>query len=115
MQATLSQAIERCLLDLERFLEIWPLVTSRDLLQALEACSGKTISLFTAGEGPGRIEILVDCDKGRAAVDAGAGAHWGAWQPSGSGAHVLLDDHSGEWQLSALTAGATATWAPASK
>jgi hypothetical protein len=115
MQATLSQAIESCLLDLNRFLEVWPLVTNRDLLQALEACSGKRISFFAAGDGPGRIEILADCDAGRAAVDNGSGARWGAWQPSGSGACVVLDDHSGEWQLSALTAGATVSWAPAAK
>ena len=82
MQATLSQAIERCLLDLDRFLEVWPLLTSRDLLQALEACSGKTIHLFAAGTAPERIEILVDCDAGRAAVDTGTGARWGRGRPA---------------------------------
>ena len=112
MQATLSQVIERCLLDLDRFLEVWPLLTSRDLLQALEACSGKTIHLFAAGTAPERIEILVDCDAGRAAVDTGTGARWGTWQTSGPSACVALDDQSGEWRLSALSVGATLTWAP---
>jgi hypothetical protein len=112
MQATLSQIVERCPLDLDRFLEVWPLVTSRDLLQALEACSGKTIHFFGTQAASERVEILVDCEAGRAAVDSGSGARWGTWQTSGPGACVTLDDQTGEWQLSALSAGATLTWAP---
>lgn len=112
MPTTLSQAIERCSLDLDRFLEVWPLLTSRDLLQVLEACAGKTIDFFGAGAPPERIEIVVDCDAGCAAVDAGSGARWGTWQPSGNGARVILEDGSGEWHLSALSAGAKLSWEP---
>jgi hypothetical protein len=112
MQCTVSQAIERCTLDLDRFLEIWPLLTSHDLLQALEACSGKTVSLCvaTAADGAGRVEILLDCDSGRAAVDAGSGGRWGQWQSDGDSARILLEDKSGEWRLSKMALGATLAW-----
>jgi hypothetical protein len=116
MQVTLTQAVERCLLDLERFLEVWPLLTSRDLLQALEALSGKTVSLYVAAPagGDARVELLVDCDAARAAIDAGSGARWGSWKTEAAGARLTLEDGSGDWQLAGLTAGASLSLVPRS-
>jgi hypothetical protein len=114
MQTTLSHAVERVVLDVERFLEVWPLFTSHGLLQHLEASSGKTVSVYVAGpdQGPERIEILLDCDAGRAALDSGSGLRLGSWLADGSGARIPLEDGSGEWHLSGTSPGATATWRP---
>ncbi len=116
MESTLSIAVERCSLDLERFLELWPHLTSRDLLQALEACQGKSVGLFVAapGDNPARVEILVDHEAGRAAVDNGTGAKWGPCAAEASGVRITLDDSSGEWILSGMSAGATVRWVPRS-
>ena len=114
METTLSTAVERCALDLERFLELWPHLTSRDLLQALEACQGKSVGVFvSAVDGsPTRVEILVDHDAGRAAVDSGSGAKWGPCVAEASGLRITLDDSSGDWILAGTSPGATLRWVP---
>jgi ethanolamine utilization protein EutA (predicted chaperonin) len=114
MEATLSQAVERQPLDLDRFLELWPLLTSKPLLQALEAAAGRTVSLFVAAPAGGsRIEILVDHDAGRAAVDDGASCRWGAFSIEGEGCRIALEDAGGTWQLSSRNVGARLCLLPA--
>ena len=107
METTITQAVERQSLDLDRFLELWPLLTSKHLLQALEAAAGKTVSLFVAAsQGAPRIEILVDHDDGRAAVDDGGGCRWGSYAEEGDGGTIVLDDRGGSWQLAGRAVGA---------
>jgi hypothetical protein len=114
METTITQAVEHQSLDLDRFLELWPLLTSKHLLQALEAAAGKTVSLFVAApEGVQRVEILVDHDDGRAAVDDGSGCRWGSYAEEGNGGTVTLDDASGSWQLAGRAAGAALRSVPA--
>jgi hypothetical protein len=116
METTLSTAFERCTLDLDRFLELWPQLTSHDLLQALEALQGKSVGLFVSAPAGSqtRVEILVDHDAGRAAVDSGGGAKWGPCVREAAGFRITLDNGSGDWVLAGLVAGAVLRWLPRS-
>jgi hypothetical protein len=114
VQTTLTQVVERVTLDIESFLTVWPLLASRDLLQLLESSSGKRVSVYVAGppEGPERVEILLDCQAARAAVNSGSGLRFGQWTPDGSAVRIVLEDGSGDWQLTGTSVGATACWSP---
>jgi hypothetical protein len=116
MEPTLSIAVERCNLDLERFLELWPHLTSRDLLQILEASQGKNVGLFVyrSADAPAAIEVLVDHDAARAAVDVGSGVRWGSCAADAPGYRISLDDRSGDWVLTGTEAGTVARWEPQS-
>ncbi len=110
MSATLTAAREKRKLDVDQFMDIWPLLTSRDLLQALEGCAGKTVSVLSAGAPgePGHVEFLVDHDGQRAMVDSGAGGKWGQWVAQDPGARLVLED--GAWELSGTAVGAEVSW-----
>jgi hypothetical protein len=107
VERRLDDAVEHLDLSLDRFLEVWPLLTSHDLLQALEACAGKPIDLYTSGpkDQAERVEILVDVTADRALVDAGAGGRWGRWSRTGSPARIELEDSSGAWVLGGTSRG----------
>jgi hypothetical protein len=114
MGTTLTQAVERQVLDLDHFLQLWPLLTSRPLLQALEADAGRTVSVFVAAPERGaRIEVLVDHDAGRAAIDDGTGCRWGSFATEGDGGRITLEDGSGSWQLTGRSPGSDLRWLPA--
>jgi hypothetical protein len=108
MEARLKTVVKDQTIDLERFMEVWSLLSSKDLLQALEASAGKTVSLFICESQNARVELLLDVASARVGVDAGEGARWGRWSASGDQVRISLDDGS-EYKLTGLDPGATFT------
>jgi hypothetical protein len=108
----LASAVKNQSIDVDKFMELWALLSSQGLLQALEAAAGKTVSLYLfdpAAGGP-KVEMLVDVTDGRAGVDRGDGARWGRWVAEGGSVRIVLDDGSGEYVLSGDDPGARMSW-----
>jgi hypothetical protein len=106
MEARLTTAVKDRAIDLESFMDVWSLLSSKDLLQALEASAGKTVSLFVFESKDARVEMLLDVASARVGVDLGKGARWGGWSASGDEIQISLDDGS-VYKLSGLEPGAT--------
>jgi hypothetical protein len=98
MDARLKTVVKDREINLESFMEVWSLLSSKGLLQALEASAGKKISLFIAEGAGGRVEMLLDVAAARVGVDLGQGVRWGRWTASGAGAQISLED-GGECRL----------------
>ena len=98
MNARLTTVVKDREINLESFMEVWPLLSHKGLLQALEACAGKKISLFVGEGADGRVEMLLDVDAARVGVDLGQGVRWGRWSASGDGVQISLED-GGECHL----------------
>ncbi|MBN2371810.1 MAG: hypothetical protein JXO72_15115 [Vicinamibacteria bacterium] len=105
METLLTTVVRDKAIDLDGFMEVWPLLSSKDLLQALESCSGKTVSLFLCESQDARAEMLLDVVSARVGVDFGEGVRWGRWREAEGGVQIKLEDGV-EYTLSGLDVGA---------
>jgi hypothetical protein len=105
MEARLTHAVHDRTIDLDSFIDVWPLLSSKELLQALEASAGKKICIFIGESADARVEMLLDVALGRVGIDAGQGVRWGKWLKSGDAVQIRFEDSS-ECSLSGTEPGA---------